>query len=87
MCAVYAQCASVHPIRLFYLTKWEAPYKGYSQSAAWGVILSVGRDGKRWTRRSRLEGAASFHAQPRIDARDWETSEIAPSLPYTFASS
>jgi hypothetical protein len=43
MCAVYAQCASVHPIRLFYLTKREAPYKGYSPSAAWGVILSVER--------------------------------------------
>ena len=43
MCAVYAQCASVHPIRLFYLTKWEAPYKGYSPPSAWGVILSVER--------------------------------------------
>jgi hypothetical protein len=43
MYAVYAQCASVRPIQPFYLTKWEAPYKGYSPSAAWGVILSVER--------------------------------------------
>ena len=56
MCAVYAQCASVHPIRLFYLTKWEAPYKGNLPSAAWEVILNVERDGRSWTKRSRLEG-------------------------------
>ena len=43
MCAVCAQCASVCPIQPFYLTKWEAPCKGYSPSAAWGVILSVER--------------------------------------------
>jgi len=43
MYAVYAQCASVRPIQPFYLTKREAPYKGYSPSAAWGVILSVER--------------------------------------------
>jgi hypothetical protein len=42
MYAVYAQCASVRPIQPFYLTKREAPYKGYSPSAAWGVILDVG---------------------------------------------
>lgn len=29
----------------FYLTKREAPYKGYLPSAAWGVILSVERWG------------------------------------------
>ncbi len=43
MYAVYAQCASVRPIQPFYLTKREAPYKGYSPSATWGVILSVER--------------------------------------------
>jgi hypothetical protein len=40
---VCVQCASVRPIQPFYLTKWEAPYKGYSPSAALGVILSVER--------------------------------------------
>jgi hypothetical protein len=40
---VYAQCASVRPIQPFYLTKWEAPYKGYSPPAAWGGIFSVER--------------------------------------------
>jgi len=43
MCAVYAQCASVRPIQPFYLTEWEAPYKGYSPPAAWRVILSAER--------------------------------------------
>ena len=43
MYAVYAQCALVRPIQPFYLTKREAPYKGYSPPAAWGVILSEER--------------------------------------------
>jgi hypothetical protein len=43
MCAVCAQRALVRPIQPFYLTKWGAPYKGYSQSAAWGGIFSVER--------------------------------------------
>jgi hypothetical protein len=53
---VCAQCASVRPIQPFYLTKREAPYKGYLASAAWGLILCVemgdaGPGDRAWRRR------------------------------------
>lgn len=40
MCAACALCASVGPVQPFYITKREEPYKRYSQSAEWGVMLT-----------------------------------------------